>query len=428
MRILLLSTNHISLTFLMLLIFPFNFTGMSEINFACDDSAMANEYKGRVVNSSGDALTSAYLTIDGTNISTVTNNDGVFSLKVPDNLENVRITVSHLGYKSRTLSLDFFNGEDVVIKLQETPEELSEVKLFSYTDPGAVVKTMLRNKGNNYFNERTTMTAFYRETIKRGRKNVSLSEAVVTIHKAPYNSMADDDIALVKARKTADYGRLDTLALKLRGGPYNPLNIDLMKNPDYLFGQNGLQNFKFSFDSPTLINDRYLYVVNFEELDKGFPWFYGKLFIDAETFTLVKASFSLNVDKRSAATDLFVKKKPGGTKVYPIEVHYELNYRERDGKWYFGYGNTQLEFVVNWKRRLFNSRYKVNSELAVTNWKINTGGRVKKDDTFLSERVIMADDVSGFADLAFWGENNIIEPDKSIENAIEKIRENLREN
>lgn len=386
------------------------------------------EYKGKVVNNSGDALNSAYLAVEGTNISTVTNNEGEFSLKIPASLENVLVKVSHLGYQSRTLPLDFFKTGKVVIELQESMEELSEVSLLTYTDPEAVVRNMLKNRGSNYFDNRATMTAFYRETIKRGRKNVSLSEAVVTIHKTPYTSGSKDDIALVKARKTADYDRLDTVALKLRGGPYNPLSLDLMKNPTYIFGQDELERFTFSFDNPTKINDRYLYVVNFEEQDTGMPWYYGKLFIDAESFTLVKASFNLNVDNRSAATDLFVKKKPGGTKVYPVEVHYDVHYRERDGRWYYGYGNTQLEFVVNWKRRLFNSRYKVNSELAVTDWKVNTEGKVKKDSTFLNERVVMTDDITGFNDLAFWGENNIIEPDESIENAIEKIRKNLRQN
>ncbi|MEG9328306.1 carboxypeptidase-like regulatory domain-containing protein [Salinimicrobium catena] len=387
-----------------------------------------NEYKGKVVNTSGDGIKSAYLAVEGTNISTVTNSDGFFSLKIPVDMQDVSVTVSHLGYRSRTLPLEFFKSENVVIELQEAMEELSEVSILSYTDPRAVVENMLKNRGSNYFEDRATMTAFYRETIKRGRKNVSLSEAVVTIHKTPYNSMSDDDIALVKARKTADYDRLDTVALKLRGGPYNPLSIDLMKNPTYIFGEDELERFEFSFDQPTKINDRYLYVVNFKEEDQGMPWYYGKLYIDARSFTLVKASFNLNVDNRSAATDLFVKKKPGGTKVYPVEVHYDIQYRERDGRWYYGYGNTNLEFVVNWKRRLFNSRYKVSSELAVTDWKINTEGKVKKDNTFLSNRVVMADDISGFADVGFWGENNIIEPDKSIENAIDKIRKRLEEN
>lgn len=387
------------------------------------------EHKGKVVDSrNGDALVSAFLAVEGTNISTVTNADGDFSLKVPDSLGNVNVIISHLGFQSKSLPLDFFKKGEVVIKLDETVEELSEVSLFTYTDPRALVKNMLKNRGTNYLNNRADMTAFYRETIKRGRKNVSLSEAVVTIHKEAYDSNADDNIALVKARKTADYDRLDTLALKLRGGPYNPLSLDIMKNPTNIFSQYDLTNFNFDFDKPTKINDQYLYVVNFEEQRKDIPWYYGKLYIDATTFTLVKASYNLNVDNRAAATALFVKKKPGGTKVYPVDVHYEIQYREREGRWYFGYADTQLEFVVNWRRRLFNSRYKIDSELAVTDWQINPGGRVKKDSSFINPRIVMTDDIAGFGDLAFWGENNIIEPDKSIENAIDKIRKNLKRN
>jgi hypothetical protein len=386
------------------------------------------EYKGQVINSQNqDPLAGAYLSVQNNNISTVTNNDGEFSLKIPKRLENVNVQVSFLGFQSRVLPLQFFQQDDVVIELRESLEELNEVSIFTYTDPAALVQNMLKTRGSNYFTDRTTMTAFYREAIKRGRKNVSLSEAVVKIHKQPYDSNSEDDIALVKARKTADYTRLDTVALKLRGGPYNPLSIDLMKNPTHIFNERDLSNFKFSFDDPTKIDDQYLYVVNFEELDKGMPWYYGKLFIDANTFSLVKASFNLNVDNRQAATDLFVQKKPGGTKVYPVEVNYDITYRQKDGRWYFGYGHTQLEFVVNWKRKLFNSRYKVNSELAVTNWEVNPE-KFKRDDNFLSRRVIMNDDISGFADLSFWGENNIIEPDESIESAIDKIRDKLENN
>lgn len=386
------------------------------------------EYKGKVVNSRNqEPLSAVYLAVENTNISTVTNMDGEFSLKIPGDLEEVNVVVSHLGFRSQTLPLEFFRQGNVVIELQEALQELDEVAIFTYTDPEALVQNMLRNRGSNYFTEPTTMTGFYRESIKRGRKNVSLSEAVVKIHKKPYDSYAEDRISLVKARKTADYDRLDTLALKLRGGPYNPLSLDIMKNPTHIFSRQDLSNFKFEFDNPTRIGDQYLYVVNFEELEREEPWYYGKLFIDAETFTLVKASFNLNVDNRKAATDLFVKKKPGGTKVYPVEVKYDISYRERDGRWYFGYGNTQLEFVVNWKRRLFNSRYKVNSELAVTNWQIDQeiAGR---DENFISKSIIMNDDVTGFADLTFWGENNIIEPDESIESAIDKIRDKLQNN
>ncbi|HET8855824.1 MAG TPA: carboxypeptidase-like regulatory domain-containing protein, partial [Salinimicrobium sp.] len=232
--------------------------------------------------------------------------------------------------------------------------------------------------------------------------------------------------SLVKARKSADYSRLDTLALKLRGGPFNPLVLDIMKNPDYMFYQEDLMNYEFEFDNPQKINNRYLYVINFEDNNKALPWYFGKLYIDAETKALVKADFEMNVDNRHVASNMFVKKKPGGTRVYPVFVAYKAEYRQQDGKWYFGYGNTEMEFLINWKRKLFNSRYKVNSELAVTDWTIGEGPEVAKD-LYLKPDVIMADDVSGFVDLNFWGENNIIEPDKSIENAIEKIQEKMED-
>ncbi len=386
------------------------------------------EYRGKVVdNRSEKPLPSVFVSVDKTNISTVTNAEGEFSLKLPENITNTTVRFSSLRYLSKTLPLDFFKEENKVIGLEESIEELSEVAIFDAQDAKKLVHKVLEKRGENYFNEATRMTAFYRESIKKRNKNVSLSEAVVTIHKEPYDTRTKEKIEIVKSRKSADYEKLDTLALKYRGGPYNNLYVDLIKYSDNLFNREDLEDFKFSFDDPIKINDRFLYVVDFEEREQATPWYFGKLFIDAEKLTLVKAIFNLNVDNRRVAAQMLVKKKPGGTKVYPLEVKYEINYRERDdGKWYYGYGRTESLFVVNWKRKLFNSRYTVNSEMAVTDWKINTEGKVKRDENFISDKVIMADEASGFADAGFWGANNIIEPDKSIENAIEKIQEKLK--
>src|SRR5690606_16704701 len=187
-----------------------------------------------------------------------------------------------------------------------------------------------------------------------------------------------------------------------------------------------MKEYTFTMGKPTRINNRYLYVVEFEMIDKHLPWYYGALYIDAETNALARDIYFMNIDNRRVAADMFVKKKPSGSTVYPINVRYQIDYREQDGKWYYGYGSAELEFVVNWKRKLFNSRYTVQTEMAVTDWEIIPDTRVKRDDAFITPNVIMADNVSGFSDPEFWGSNNIIEPDKSIENAIEKIRERFQ--
>lgn len=395
--------------------------------FFQDPDQQTITYKGEVVNSrTGNEISSAYLLVVGTNISTVTNNDGEFSLKLPAAVKEATITTSYLGYESKTLPLEYFKSKNTVIELDESVEKLAKVEIFDATNATSLVREMLDNRDENYVMDKILMTVFYRETIKRGRRNVSLSEAVLEIYKEPNDSFRNDDVAIVKARKSTDYKRLDTLVLKLRGGPFNTLYLDAMKYPDFLFA-NAVEDYEFSFDEPVQINDRYTYVVAFEGYNKQLPWYFGKLFIDAKTNTLVRAAYTLNVDNRRAAANMFVQKKPGRSKVYPISVAYEVDYREDDGKWYYGYGNAKLTFVVNWKRKLFNSRYHVNSEMAVTDWEVLPDEKIKKDD-FIKPSIIMADDVSGFADVGFWGPNNIIEPEKSIQNAIDKIQRQLEKN
>ncbi|UJH91806.1 hypothetical protein LZ575_03830 [Antarcticibacterium sp. 1MA-6-2] len=77
---------------------------------------------------------------------------------------------------------------------------------------------------------------------------------------------------------------------------------------------------------------------------------------------------------------------------------------------------------------MFNTKYFVSSEMAITDWEKRADEIARRDANFLSQTVVMADDVSGFSDVGFWGENNIIEPDKSIENAIEKIQRQIKNN
>ncbi|KKL20035.1 hypothetical protein LCGC14_2459500, partial [marine sediment metagenome] len=156
------------------------------------------------------------------------------------------------------------------------------------------------------------------------------------------------------------------------------------------------------------------------------PLYYGKLFIDANSKALTSAIYSLNLDNEKLARDLFVRKKPNRVDVEPVVANYRVDYREKDGKWYYGYSNIQLEFVVDWKGRLFNSRYRINSEMLITDWQNETSALALQADEKFNSRSILADEASGFADPNFWGSYNVIEPDKSIQSAIEKIQRQLR--
>ena len=64
--------------------------------------------------------------------------------------------------------------------------------------------------------------------------------------------------------------------------------------------------------------------------------------------------------------------------------------------------------------------------MAATNWTENPDKKEFKSRTLIRPNVVLMDAISGFSDTDFWGENNIIEPEKSIENAINKIQKQLK--
>lgn len=385
-------------------------------------------YSGKVVDyETGSPLIFASLEVSDTNISTITNNDGEFSLKVPTTLQNSSVIISFLGYKPKTLELSSLKKTKNKISLIAQVTKLPETTVKVYKDPKELVKQTLKRKGVNNLDQRVLMTAFYRETIKKRRKNVSLAEAIVTVYKQPYTSQRKDDIQLYKARKSTDYSKLDTVALKLQGGPFNALYVDLMKYPEYIFTSEMWSYYNFTYAPSTAINGKAVYVVSFIQKPSVVePLFYGKLFIDAETLALSSAIYNLNVENKELTGSMFVKKKPKDVNVYPTKASYRVDYREKNGKWYYSYSNVQISFKINRKRKLFNSIYSLSSEMAVTDWKINDAkGNLKAKDR-IRPSIIIADETSGFSDPEFWGAYNVIEPEKSIESAINKIKRQLK--
>ncbi|WP_252735695.1 MULTISPECIES: carboxypeptidase-like regulatory domain-containing protein [Zobellia] len=387
-----------------------------------------NLYKGEVIDSkTKKPLVFASLAIEESNISTITNTEGEFSLKIPKDVSNANVIVSFLGYSTKTIPLTQLNKEKNRIIMNTSVTELPEVNIAVPKNAEELVREVLKKKGENYFDDPTLMTAFYRETIKKRRKNVSLSEAVVNIYKTPYNSFKKDGVKLYKARKSTDYDKLDTVALKLQGGPFNALFVDIMKYPEYIFSQETLDHYVFKFDHSTRVNDKLVYVINFEQSTQVIdPLYKGKLYIDAENKILTSAIYSLNITDKDLAAKLFVRRKPRNAQVWPTDVAYRVDYREKNGKWYYSYSNVLLEFKINWDKRLFNSVYSMTCEMAVTDWKKNLVTEFPKAKDRIKTSIILSDEAIGFADPDFWGQYNIIEPEKSIESAIKKIQRQLR--
>ena len=167
------------------------------------------EFKGTVINSENkEPLIFANINLMDSNISTISNSDGNFSLKIPDSYKSKKIKISFIGFKTKIIDLGSYKKLDKPISLDVFVSPLSETIIAIPKNVKQLVEETLTNYGDNYLENHNVMTAFYRETIKKKRRNVSLSEAVIDIYKSPYEKYQKKEvIKVLKIRKDTDYSR-----------------------------------------------------------------------------------------------------------------------------------------------------------------------------------------------------------------------------
>lgn len=416
----------VSIVIMANMMFEFQTLSATNIEFTRQnqDSAL-KVYSGTIIGEKSEPLAYALLSVEKSTISTVSNSEGEFILKVPAGLTAGKLTVSFLGYENREVPITSLSPQGNRIKLQSSQLVLPVLEVIS-KDPAQIVQKMLYNRDVNYSKSDKLMTAFYREIIRKRNTNISLTEAVVEVYKRAYNSSLSDMASLYKSRKSTDYNKLDTLVFKLMGGPFNNIYLDVMRYPEIVLTDKMTDNYEFKLVKTDAINDRTVFVVEFKPLLHVVePLYQGLLYIDSESFALARAEFELNLTNNAEATRIFVKKKPVNAKITTTKAQYLIDFNFQDNVWSYAYSRIDLGLKINWNKKLFHTFYNSSIEMAATDWSDDITKKEFRNKTRLNPSVIIQDEASGFSDQAFWGEYNIIEPDKSIENAINKIRKQL---
>ncbi|MDA3893392.1 MAG: carboxypeptidase-like regulatory domain-containing protein [Salinivirgaceae bacterium] len=382
--------------------------------------------KGKVVDeNTQEPLIFASVAIEGTNIATVTNTEGHFVIKIPKENNSGELKISFMGYETKTIPISELKvDKNNTIKMKVVTVKLSEINVFP-NNPRLLIEKVLENRSKNYQSEAVIMRSFYRETVQKRKKYIGLSEAVVDVYKQPYTSIRRDAVKLYKGRRSQSVEKMDTLLFKLQGGPYSTLLLDIIKDPYLIIADDVMDKYLYTYENITRIDGQLNYVISFKQHEfVSTPLFYGKFYINVDNFAITNAFFNLNTENRNEASAMFIKKKPMRASVYPTSANYLVKYSENNGKWYYNYSRGEVAFKVNWKKRLFSTTYSTMVEMAVTDWSKAEEKTFRPSDR-IKMNVIMNDAVNGFSDKDFWGELNTIEPEKSIETAIKKIRKNL---
>jgi uncharacterized membrane protein required for colicin V production len=375
---------------------------------------------GKIVDgANGRVLPYSSVSILNQNIGVISNEDGIFIFKIPTNYHMDTLVISHLGYYLYKIPIAGIK-DTRVYKMNERSVSLPEILIRSIP-ASEVIRRAVVNIPNNYFRGPFLMRSFYREIVKRDKKYMSYTEAILDIYKRPMRpTLFRNEVKVVKERKFNNLKLQDTLNFKLKGGIDAILKLDVIRNPlEFLELHN--KTYHYSLVNMQFVDGRLTFVIRFTPIDETEkPVFEGEMYIDAKSYAILQIRFGYSKKSLRKLRNVFVVKTSRYIKSYPTENQYIVSYKSFDGKYYIHHIVGTIGLKVKRKNKWLASHYLVTFEM------IGTDIENKRPIRFVASEIIKPNkifsDMISRGETRFWRNENIIPPETDVIKALKKFK------
>jgi|WetSurMetagenome_2_1015567.scaffolds.fasta_scaffold06124_3 hypothetical protein len=394
------------------------------------DSVPVNELKEIFITGTindeetGEPLSYATIGISHKGKGTVTNNNGVFILKLPAEFINDTVNISYVGYMNRNMPVRSLYNNNPVIKMERSFIAIPEI-IIRAQDPLTIINKALSRVSENYGSTPALLTGFYREGIFRKKEPQIYSEAVLEVFKSPYTrQFQTDQVKVLRSRKIENMGMKDTLAVRLKAGLYSCIILDGVKNYFDFTDPARVGLYNYHFTDMVSIDGEKAYVISFEQ-KPGIedPLFKGEIYINASDYGIIMANFELNQGLIEKTKENFVTKLPAGYIIKPSSVKYMIRYRKINGRYFLSHVRGDLQFLVRSRKNLFKNRFDVFFEVAYTDYKTDHVTRFEHDK-ITPTNTIFTRTINGY-DETFWKDFDFLKPEQDISLAFDKLKARL---
>jgi len=378
--------------------------------------------------SSGKALPYATITVLGRALGVITNQDGLFNIRIPAELMGDTLRISYVGYKSRIIPVQLLLDGEYEIYMEMDMISLQEV-IITYYNPYEILRKAMEAKSGLYPRQSSHHTSFYREGAFKGDMILNYSEAIFRINKTAYHSQADDQVMLLKSRNITNLDLEDTLMLKLKAGIKSALDLDVMKTlPEFLMPEY-LNDYKLTGADMVAFESGVAYAIEFEEADHvREPMYRGVIYIDRETLAVLKVDFEVHPSYLRRHERRFIPRRSPDHITRIQSMRYSVQYRCWEGTYHLNHVRGDVDIRIRRKNRFFGNNYNVFFEMAVVNIDTLRTDRFRRRES-LDTRIVFTDQNFVY-DHDFWKDYNIILPEKRISEALKEMNlelENLME-
>lgn len=369
----------------------------------------------------GRPLSDVGVSLPGTRYATVTNQDGVFVIK--SDTQPVSVSFSLLGYHSVSEPVPSDPEKPMAVRMKKGSFLLEASRVYS-GDPVSLLLEAIDLIPENCPSDPELFDCFYRETVQKRQRFIYISEAVTKMYKNSFRKGAwRDRAAIVKSRILTSPRTSDTLGVKVVGGPVMAVELDLVKNRQFILHPSELMQYRLELLAPEVIDERMQFVIRLSPaVERPYALHFGKIYLDQESLSFTRIELSLDVSDPVKATEAMLVSKPAGIRFKPKEMSLMLHYKTEEGKTRLSYQRTVFKFNCDWRRKLFATEFTAVAEMVVTNrYPEASPDAILRSDAFRGSESL-ADKAVYFDDPDFWKDYNIIEPTESLEHAISRLK------
>lgn len=356
---------------------------------------------------------------------TISNYEGEYSFNISRDCLSDTLCISYLGFSNRYIPVEQAVGSYFTIKLDRVFIPIPEV-IIRKRDPKELINNFKTRIADNYGRTPSNMTAFYRESIRNKGKILQYSEAVLELYKSSYGtSLFTDQIKVYKSRKINNIDIDDTLTFKLQAGLDGCLVLDGIKNTFDFIKTDNYDDYNYRMTDIVNIGDEAAFVIDFKQketiTDMALPQ--GSIYINTTNYGIHFIEFEINPEYLEKVDLGLVKQSARGYIVKPRSLKYRVNYRYTNNRYYLSHVRGDLEFFTRKKKKLFGSTFNIFFEMAINDIDTVNVVRFAREER-TPVHTIFSETITSY-DPEFWGTDNFLRPEESIEDALNRINARL---
>ena len=355
----------------------------------------------------GEALPLATININGTSLGTVTNLNGAFAQRIPEDNLNDSLLFSYLGYETQAIAISSIREEQIMVRLKPAPTMLKEVIVMPVS-PEEYIRRAMAKRFENYGSSFNAF-AYFRSLSTDKNEPFQLADGYFHTYSPDFINTSElqqrlilfeeeehmDRLEFGKRKSAKKFAKAEKKAAKNNEefdavqakkesqaivvgmmSPSDVIELDPIRSLAGYINPEMLKKYTYAFEANSTFQGREMVVISFESKRKVKSGEYfpkgrqkGTLFFDKETDALASVKLHYVMSIPTAVRPILFM---AGYSISNPVIDSQVNYQLHESHWYPQ--STRFDMQVKMKKRhMFseneNSDVKVNMLISFDSWK-----------------------------------------------------------